>query len=93
MGAETKLRVRRELCLGCGLCVESCPQQAISLQAGQAHIDQGRCNHCGLCLDVCPQGAIGELAPVSRGELEALITSLRQKTDELIRRIKHLEAK
>ncbi len=48
------LRVIRDLCRGCGLCVESCPQQAISIVSTTAHINQDRCNQCRLCLEVCP---------------------------------------
>jgi len=84
------LRVRKDLCLGCGLCVESCPRQAISLKSGQAHIDQNRCNYCGLCLDVCPQGAIAELTPVSRRELQATVTGLKDRTEDIIARIEKL---
>jgi formate hydrogenlyase subunit 6/NADH:ubiquinone oxidoreductase subunit I len=91
MECKTELRVRRDVCIGCGLCAETCPRQAISIQWGQAQIDQGRCNHCGLCLDVCPQGAIVELVPISKGKLEATVTSLRQKADELIERIENLK--
>ena len=85
------LRVRKDLCLGCGLCVESCPRQAISLQSGLAQIDQNRCNHCGLCLDVCPQGAIVELRPVSRRELQATVIGLKDRTENIIARIEKLK--
>ena len=36
------LRVRKDLCLGCGLCIETCPRQAISLQSGLAQIDHNK---------------------------------------------------
>jgi len=85
------LRVRKDLCLGCGLCAETCPRQAISLQSGLAQIDQNRCNHCGLCLDACPQGAIIELTPVSRRELQATVTGLKDRTEDIITRIKKLK--
>jgi Fe-S-cluster-containing hydrogenase component 2 len=85
------LRVRKDLCLGCGLCAESCPHQAISLQSGLAQIDQNRCNHCGQCLDVCPQGAITEVAPVSRHKLQVTVAGLKNKTDDIIARIERLE--
>jgi ferredoxin len=86
------LRVRKDLCLGCGLCTESCPRQAISLRSGQAQIDQGRCNRCGLCLDVCPQGAIIELTPVSRRELQATVAGLRDRAWDIITRIDKLKS-
>ena len=85
------LRVREDLCLGCGLCAESCPQQAISLQSGQAQIDQTRCNHCGLCLDVCPQRAIVELPPVSEHELQATVTELKDRANDIIARVEKLK--
>ena len=86
-------QVRRDLCLGCGLCADSCPQQAISLLLGQAEIDRNRCNECGICLNVCPQGAIVELTPVSKGELRVTVTGLRSKTDGIIARIDKLKEK
>jgi len=86
-------QVRRDLCLGCGLCADSCPQQAISLLLGQAEIDRNRCNECGICLNVCLQGAIVELTPVSKGELRVTVTGLRSKTDGIIARIDKLKEK
>ena len=84
------IQVRRDLCLGCGLCAQTCPTGAISLSWDNAEIDQSRCTQCRLCLDVCPQGAIVELVPVSKNELQATVTSLKQKTSDLIERIENL---
>jgi ferredoxin len=52
------ITVNQADCLGCGECVEVCPQGAIRLAAGHIDIDQTRCNDCGLCIDTCPSGAI-----------------------------------
>ena len=84
------LRVRKELCVGCGICRENCPQEAVSVQYGKAWIDRTRCNRCGICLDVCPQGAIIEPAPVLQAELATTVGSLKQKADDLMRRIEKL---
>lgn len=83
-------QVSKDLCAGCGLCSESCPQGAITPQSGQAWIDQSKCNHCGICLNICPQRAIRELVPTSKNELEAAISSLKQRTNKLIERIEYL---
>ena len=88
---ETMLQVRKDLCLGCGLCAENCPQQAISLLSGQAEIDQNKCNQCYLCLEVCLQGAIVEMVPVSKQELQTTVVSLKQRTENLIERIERLK--
>ena len=83
-------RVRKDLCAGCGLCVESCPRGAIMVESGQARIEQVRCNGCGNCVDVCLQGAIVKLALVSKNEVGASVASLKQRTNELIERIERL---
>ena len=85
------LKVRKELCRGCGICAESCPTAAISLRWGYAEIDQKRCNKCRLCLDICLQGAIVEIVPVSIDELSSMVTSLKHKTSDLIERIETLK--
>jgi ferredoxin len=87
------LRIRSDLCRGCGLCVESCPQQAISIVSATAYIRQERCTQCGLCLEVCPQGAITEIAPVSGDELQATVIGLKDKAEDIIARIERLQEK
>ena len=79
-----------DLCVGCGICRENCPQEAVLVQYGKAWIDRTRCNRCGICLDVCPQGAIIESAPVSQAELATTVGSLKQKADDLVKRIENL---
>ena len=85
------LQIRKDLCLGCGLCASNCPQQAILLLSGQAEIDNNRCNHCGLCLGVCPRGAIIERTPISKNELQTTVASLKQRTNDLVSRIEKLK--
>jgi len=41
-------------CRGCGGCVARCPQQALSLQKGQAASDEKICLLCGYCGAHCP---------------------------------------
>ena len=83
-------RVKKNLCLGCGICIDSCPTGAISIVFDTARIDQARCNQCHLCLDACPQGAIVTGQPVSETELATMIGSLKQTADDLMKRIEKL---
>ena len=85
------LQIKKELCLGCGLCASNCPQQAISMLSGQAEIDQNRCRECHTCVKVCPQEAIVERAPISNNEMQTTVASLKQKTEDLIKRIEKLK--
>lgn len=47
-------------CAGCGLCVETCPENAITLTNEGPVFDWGRCLNCGRCIQACPEDAIGE---------------------------------
>ena len=48
-----------EACTGCGICVERCPTDAISLnEAGWAQREESACLGCGVCSRFCPQEAI-----------------------------------
>jgi len=52
-------KVDIQKCTGCGVCVEVCPLEAISLNDDKAVIDEDNCTECGLCVDECPNDAIG----------------------------------
>lgn len=50
--------VNENLCVECGICVDSCPIGAITLSDGHSVIDKEKCCDCGTCEAVCPNGAI-----------------------------------
>ena len=85
------LQIKKELCLGCGLCASNCPEQAITMFSGQAEIDRNRCHECLICIKVCPQGAIIKRTQISKKELKTTVASLKQKTEELIKRIETIK--
>ena len=45
-------------CIGCKICENKCPFQAISVSNNLAKIDYERCESCGLCAKLCPKNAI-----------------------------------
>ncbi len=53
-----KAYVITDLCDGCGVCVETCPVNAILVQDGKAGINPFMCTGCGACIPVCPREAI-----------------------------------
>ena len=50
--------VDKELCVGCGICVEVCPVQTIELIDGKSVIHSENCIGCGECIQNCPEKAI-----------------------------------
>ena len=50
--------VNKDMCVGCGTCVNICPVGAIKFVDGKAQIDKDVCIKCHSCENACPMGAI-----------------------------------
>lgn len=59
-------------CDGCGICVEVCPYNALTIDEDKPKpiLDLFSCNACGICAAECPQKAI-EIANYTRSQLKA----------------------
>lgn len=57
------VRIDTEECIGCGACVPTCPEEAITLddEAVVVHLDEERCEGCLDCIEICPVDAIAPL--------------------------------
>lgn len=56
--ADQKAFVDPNICSGCGICVDTCPVQAIEMMDSVAKVDPEKCTGCGICVDACPVQAI-----------------------------------
>ena len=52
-------------CMGFGSCAAVCPENAISIVNGIAHIDEEACVGCGKCAETCPKALI-DLVPENK---------------------------
>jgi heterodisulfide reductase subunit A len=50
--------VEFNLCTGCGMCVDVCPYEAISLKDGKAEVTDVLCEGCGTCQATCLRAAV-----------------------------------
>jgi len=53
-----KPKVARSRCIGCGMCLKYCAQDAITVTEKKASIDHEKCVGCGRCIAACNQDAI-----------------------------------
>ncbi len=60
---ETKPKILKNKCVGCGKCVESCPRHTMTVEKkGKkklAKIHRENCIRCYCCQELCPLGAVG----------------------------------
>jgi 2-oxoglutarate ferredoxin oxidoreductase subunit delta len=53
------LKIKKDWCKGCGICVAFCPKQVLDLKDEKIEIvDMEKCIKCGLCELRCPDFAI-----------------------------------
>ncbi len=64
------LVLNSEICTGCGICVDACPEEAIVVglvgaarrgavnYAAPVEIDEVKCSYCGICVILCPFNAL-----------------------------------
>lgn len=86
-------RVNQKTCVGCGLCKQVCPYQAITLVEADipfrgkgvtiAQVDSNQCMACGLCESVCRSTSIKVTQPQTSesviGDMQAWIQAQRQE--------------
>lgn len=53
----TTLKIDKDTCVGCGSCVEVCPQGALYMKDDKAEVNE-KCNLCGACISTCPVNAL-----------------------------------
>jgi len=61
-------QVDADLCIGCGLCIDFCPFDALSMDDEVAVVDAAACMGCGVCAAQCAQEALSLLRDPSKGE-------------------------
>ena len=91
--------VKQEDCIGCGICVEECPVDAISIENEKAYIDMEECIRCGKCHENCLQEAVRHDSEKIPAEIEENIEKTKwllqhydnkkEKQKPLERMIKH----
>lgn len=51
-------KLKKNECVGCGVCRDICPAKAIEIKKGKAVIDRSACIRCFCCQEFCPKGAM-----------------------------------
>lgn len=51
------INISKELCIGCGKCVDDCVSKSLYLDDNKA-VYTGNCIHCGHCVAICPTNSV-----------------------------------
>lgn len=52
------LKINKEKCTACRICIDNCPANAITIESNKAEINKKTCIGCARCIAVCPKGAV-----------------------------------
>lgn len=56
--SRPQLMYRTDKCMGCGVCIEACPKQAVLFtEEGKVRTDRSACDGCGACVSACKADA------------------------------------
>lgn len=70
--AEPTIVYYKHNCIGCGRCIDACPNDALSMGENGIEIDRSRCQVCGACVQACPARALERIGrEVTVGEVMA----------------------
>ncbi|MFX1451743.1 MAG: FAD-dependent oxidoreductase [Promethearchaeota archaeon] len=75
----TGIEINEEKCGLCGLCMYSCPYNAITITNEKINVDKFKCKGCGTCGSVCPTNAIEMNVDTSEKILKTIETLSRSK--------------
>jgi len=86
MTEKIAFNVDKELCIGCGLCVDACPMKILALKDDICIItDISKCLECGTCIRDCPQDAISipgvKISPKEKPDTTKTSRSVVKKTE------------
>lgn len=87
-------RIDESACIGCALCIEACPVDAILGAARRMHtVIESECSGCELCIEPCPVDCIVlEPMPFARVEREGRTDGAGEPGEEFLRRWLHERA-
>lgn len=89
-------RIREKHCIGCTLCIQACPVDAVLGRSKRMHtVLADECTGCGLCVPVCPVDCIeqhphpraGEITDTWPGFLDEEAARARNRTNARLERL------
>ncbi len=75
-------------CIGCGLCVDDCPNNCICLEDGKATASGIGCIECGHCYAICPENSVSMMGykcadepvvPMTEIDPDTLLAAMRSR--------------
>lgn len=94
MAKRKIIKIDKEKCTGCGLCIPNCPEGAIQIIDGKAQIlSDIFCDGLGACIGHCPEGAIEieEREAEPYDEKKVMKNIVKQGINTVIAHLNHLK--
>lgn len=83
------VKINQKGCIGCEMCVQTCPFGALYMKEGVAHVTEEKCTNCGACVEACPASVITLDTP----RKEDLTSGAQDKVEEVTQNVKEIHEK
>ncbi|MFH0782048.1 MAG: glycyl-radical enzyme activating protein [Pseudomonadota bacterium] len=77
IGFTSKILYLAEKCVGCGECIEHCPEKALHFSSKGVNRMDDKCTSCAICVQTCP--ALAHEATGRRMSIAEIITDIKKE--------------
>jgi ech hydrogenase subunit F len=84
-GSRGHVEIDIDNCISCGMCVRSCPSNALAVDRANAtwSIDRFDCVACGFCVDKCPKKCLKMVVGYQTPEFEKSVATYKKSEEQL----------
>lgn len=87
MYVKNPVKIDKDKCIGCALCVDDCPNHSLKIVNGKAEFVSESCLECGHCYAICPKAAV-DMVNLDTSDCTPVVPMTELGSDKLLTAMK-----